>query len=48
MIIFFAHICDVSIGTNRIIFVSKGIKYIAMFFGFFEILIWLLAISQIM
>ena len=47
-LIFFARVCDVSLGTIRIIFVSKGIKYLAPFIGFFEILIWLLAISQIM
>ncbi len=48
LLIFFARVCDVSIGTIRIIFVSKGIKYLATLLGFFEILIWLLAISQIM
>jgi uncharacterized protein YebE (UPF0316 family) len=45
---FFARICDVSLGTIRIIFVSKGIKYLAPIVGFFEILIWIMAISQIM
>ena len=39
---------DVSLGTVRVIFVSKGLKYIAPFVGFFEVLIWLLAIGQIM
>ena len=48
LLIFFARVCDVSLGTIRIIFVSKGIKYLAPIIGFFEILIWLLAISQIM
>lgn len=48
LLIFFARVCDVSLGTIRIIFVSKGIKYIAPIIGFFEILIWLLAIGQIM
>ncbi|HCY35598.1 MAG: hypothetical protein DKM50_13840 [Candidatus Margulisiibacteriota bacterium] len=47
-LIFLSRICDVSIGTLRIIFVSKGFKYFAPFLGFFEVLIWLLAISQIM
>ena len=46
--IFFARVCDVSLGTIRIIFISKGIKYLAPLIGFFEILIWLLAIGQIM
>jgi len=44
---FFTRVCDVSLGTVRIIFISKGIRYLAPFVGFFEILIWLLAISQI-
>ncbi len=48
VLIFFARICDQSIGTLRLIFVSKGYKYIAPFLGFFEVIIWVLAISQIM
>ncbi len=48
ILIFLARVCDVSLGTIRIIFISKGIKYLAPFIGFFEILIWLLAIGQIM
>lgn len=48
LLIFFARICDVTIGTLRIIFVSKGQRHIAPFLGFFEVLIWILAISQIM
>lgn len=46
--IFLARICDVSIGTMRIIFVAKGKKNIAPLLGFFEILIWIIAISKIM
>ena len=46
--IFLARICDVSIGTIRIIFVSKGNKKIAPILGFFEVLIWITAISKIM
>ena len=48
LLIFLARICDVSIGTMRIIFVSKGKKNIAPFLGFFEVLIWIIAISKIM
>lgn len=48
ILIFFARVCDVSLGTIRIIFVSKGIKYLAPLVGFVEILIWLLAIGQIL
>ncbi len=46
--IFFARICDVSIGTMRIIFVSKGKRNIAPILGFFEVFIWIIAISKIM
>ena len=48
LLIFLARICDVSIGTLRIIFVSKGNKNIAPILGFFEVLIWIIAISKIM
>jgi len=48
VLIFLARICDVSIGTMRIIFVSKGKKTIAPILGFFEVLIWITAISKIM
>ena len=47
LLIFLARVADVSIGTMRIIFVSKGYKYISPVLGFFEILIWLLAMSKI-
>jgi uncharacterized protein YebE (UPF0316 family) len=48
VLIFLARICDVSIGTMRIIFVSKGKRNIAPVLGFFEVLIWITAISKIM
>jgi len=38
----------VSLGTIRVIFISKGIRYLAPIIGFFEVIIWLLAIGQIM
>ena len=47
-LIFLARICDQSIGTLRIIFVSKGKRNIAPLLGFFEVLIWITAISKIM
>lgn len=46
-IIFFGRIVDVTLGTLRIIFVSKGEKYIAPVIGFFEVLIWIVVISEI-
>lgn len=48
LLIFFSRIADQSIGTLRLIFVSKGYKYIAPVLGFFEVIIWLLAVSQIL
>ena len=46
--IFLIRVTDVSLGTIRIIFVSRGVRILAALFGFFEVLIWLFAISQIM
>jgi uncharacterized protein YebE (UPF0316 family) len=48
VMIFCARICDVTMGTLRVIFISKGIRYLAPFIGFFEVIIWLLAIGQVM
>ncbi len=47
LLIFLARIGDVSIGTIRIVMVSKGEKIWAPILGFFEVFIWLLAISKI-
>lgn len=46
-LIFFSRVLDVTIGTIRIVMVSKGHKLWAPLLGFFEILIWLVAISKI-
>jgi len=46
-LIFFARILDVSLGTIRIIYISRGIRALAAL-GFVEVFIWLLALSQIM
>lgn len=46
-LIFIARIIDVSIGTIRIVMIAKGQKFWAPILGFFEILVWLLAISRI-
>ncbi|HPE57134.1 MAG TPA: DUF2179 domain-containing protein [Bacteroidales bacterium] len=48
LLIFLSRVLDVSIGTMRLIFVSKGFKILAPMLGFFEVTIWLLAIGQIM
>ncbi|MFC1780738.1 DUF2179 domain-containing protein [Planctomycetota bacterium] len=47
-LIFIARVLDVTLGTIRVIFISKGLKHLAPVVGFFEILIWLIAIGQIM
>lgn len=46
--IFGLRVLDVSLGTIRIIFVSKGYTSFAPFIGFVEILIWVFAVSRIM
>jgi uncharacterized protein YebE (UPF0316 family) len=48
IMIFCARICDVTMGTIRVIFISRGIRYLAPVIGFFEVIIWLLAIGQVM
>jgi uncharacterized protein YebE (UPF0316 family) len=48
ILIFFARVTDVSMDTIRIIFIAKGYKVRAAFLGFFEVIIWLVAITQIM
>ena len=47
IVIFFGRICDVTLGTLRIIFVSKGERKKAPIVGFFEVFIWVVVISQI-
>ncbi|MDD2635879.1 MAG: DUF2179 domain-containing protein [Bacteroidales bacterium] len=48
LMIFVARICDVTIGTLRIILVSKGHKGLAPLLGFVEVFIWIIAMGQIM
>jgi uncharacterized protein YebE (UPF0316 family) len=47
-LIFIARVMDVSIGTLRLIYISKGFRMLAPILGFFEVIIWLIAIRQIM
>jgi len=47
ILIFLSRIGDVTIGTLRIMFVSKGHRLIAPLLGFFEVMIWLLALTKI-
>ena len=48
LLIAMARIMDVTINTIRMIFVSRGYKTLAPILGFFEVVIWLVAIGQIM
>lgn len=47
-LIFLARVCDVTLGTLRLISITRGRKYLAVLVSFFEILIWLIAVTQIM
>jgi uncharacterized protein YebE (UPF0316 family) len=47
VMIILARMCDVSLGTLRIILVGKGHKNVAPFIGYVEVLIWIFVVSQI-
>jgi uncharacterized protein YebE (UPF0316 family) len=46
-LIFLARIIDVSLGTMRIIFTSRGLRKLAPLLGFIEVFIWIIATSQL-
>ena len=48
VLIFLARVSDVSLGTLRTVAVSRGLKGRAAVLGFFEVLIWLSAITYIL
>src|SRR3954463_13669843 len=48
ILIFFARTLDVTLGTLRNVFISKGFRNIVPMIGFFEVLIWLISIRQVM
>ncbi len=48
LIIYLARMTDVTLGTLRIVMISKGKRKIVPVIGFFEVLLWLIAIGQIM
>ncbi|MDP2423827.1 MAG: DUF2179 domain-containing protein [Bacteroidales bacterium] len=48
LLIIIARIADQTIGTLRLIFLSKGYKRLAPVLGFFEVIIWLLVVTQIL
>lgn len=47
LLVFFARLADVSLGTLRIIFISRGRKNLAPLLGFVEVFIWIAVVSQI-
>jgi uncharacterized protein YebE (UPF0316 family) len=48
LFIFAAEVCVVTLSTMRTIFVARGMKLLAPLLGFFEVSIWLYAISEVM
>ncbi|MDR9419287.1 DUF2179 domain-containing protein [Gracilimonas sp.] len=48
VLIFFARIADVSLGTLRITMVSRGYKLQSALLGFFEVLIWVIVVAQLL
>ncbi len=48
VIIFLSRIADVSLGTLRITMVSRGYKWQSALLGFFEVLIWVIIVAQIL
>jgi uncharacterized protein YebE (UPF0316 family) len=48
LFIFIARIMDVSLGTIRIIMIARSRRTIASLLGFFEVIIWLVAVSQVL
>jgi uncharacterized protein YebE (UPF0316 family) len=48
LLIFVCRMSDVTLATLRNIFISKGFRSIVPFIGFFEVLIWLIAMKQVM
>jgi uncharacterized protein YebE (UPF0316 family) len=47
LLIFLARICDVSLGTIGNILINAGMRRIAPVLGFFEVLIWVLAVGGV-
>ncbi len=48
VLIIIARIADQTLGTLRLVYLSKGLKHIAPILGFFEVFIWITAVSQIL
>src|SRR5437660_11289591 len=46
--VFLAEMCVVTLGTLRIVFVSRGRRMLAPILGFLEVVMWLFAVGQTM
>ena len=47
LLIFLARVTDVSMGTVRLICITRGRRLMAILLGFFELLIWVFAVSSV-
>ena len=47
ILIFVLRICDVTLGTVRTVSIVKGYLTLAAVLGFFEVMIWIMAVSQV-
>lgn len=47
LFIFFARICDVSVGTMRVMYTIRGNRWLAALLGLIEAGIWIIAVRQI-
>lgn len=47
LLIFSARVCDVSLGTLRVLMVTQGRRTVAACLGFIEVLIWVAAVSRV-
>jgi uncharacterized protein YebE (UPF0316 family) len=47
LLIFLSRVIDVTLGTLRIAFISRGEKALAPLIAFFEMMVWLFAIGQL-
>ncbi|MEX2570350.1 MAG: DUF2179 domain-containing protein [Gemmatimonadota bacterium] len=47
LVIFFLRIIDVSLATLRMLLAVRGVKSVAPIIGFFEVLVWILAVGTV-
>jgi uncharacterized protein YebE (UPF0316 family) len=48
VIIFLLRVCDMSLDTLRVLFVVRGQRALAWFLGFFQSLVWVVAITTVL